>query len=82
MGGLILGIEHWSISLSIVLKELFLYVLLIAFDLVKDAITLSNLFDEIITWVGPANMVHLVTNNAANYVVVGRILCAKYRNIS
>ena len=68
--------------MSIVLKELFLYVLLIAFDLVKDAITLRNLFDEIITWVDPANIVHLVSNNTANYVVVGRILCAKYRNIS
>jgi len=53
-----------------------------AFDLVKDAITLSNLFDEIVTWVGLTNIVHLVTNNAANYVATGRILCAKYRNIS
>ncbi|XP_075659224.1 uncharacterized protein LOC142629126 [Castanea sativa] len=53
-----------------------------AFDLVKDAINLSNLFDEIVNWVGPANIVHLVTNNAANYVAAGRILCGKYRNIS
>ena len=53
-----------------------------ASDLVKDAINLSNLFDEIVNWVGPANIVHLVTDNAANYVAVGRILCGKYRNIS
>ncbi|KAK4594044.1 hypothetical protein RGQ29_017929 [Quercus rubra] len=53
-----------------------------ASDLVKDAINLSNLFDEIISWVGPANIVHLVTNNAANYVVAGKIVCGKYRNIS
>ena len=50
--------------------------------MVKDAITLSNLFDEIVTWVGPTNIVHLVTNNFANYVATGRIFCAKYRNIS
>ncbi|KAK4583568.1 hypothetical protein RGQ29_026342 [Quercus rubra] len=53
-----------------------------ASNLVKDAINLSNLFDEIISWVGPANIVHLVTDNAANYVAAGRIVCGKYRNIS
>ena len=53
-----------------------------ASDLVKDAITLSNLFDEIVYWVGPTNIVHLVTENVANYVATGRILCGKYRNIS
>ncbi|KAL4633165.1 hypothetical protein ACB092_04G102500 [Castanea dentata] len=47
-----------------------------------DAINLSNLFDEIVNWVGPANIVHLVTDNAANCVVARRILCGKYRNIS
>ena len=50
--------------------------------MVKDATTLSNLFDEIVTWVGPTNIVHLVTDNTANYVAAGRIFCAKYRNIS
>ena len=50
--------------------------------MVKDAITLSNLFDEIVTWVGPANIVHLVTDNAANYAAIGRILFAKYKDIS
>ena len=53
-----------------------------ASDLVKDAINLSNLFDEIVNWVGPANIVYLVTDNAANYVAAGKILCGKYRNIS
>ncbi|XP_065622878.1 uncharacterized protein LOC136064720 [Quercus suber] len=53
-----------------------------ASDLVKNAINLSNLFDEIVSWVGPANIVHLVTDNAANYVAAGRIVCGKYRNIS
>ncbi|XP_075665181.1 uncharacterized protein LOC142634813 [Castanea sativa] len=49
---------------------------------IMDAINLSNLFDEIVNWVVPANIVHLVTDNAANYVAAGRILCEKYRNIS
>ena len=53
-----------------------------ASDLVKEDINLSNLFDEIVNWVGPANIVYLVTDNAANYVAAGRILCGKYRNIS
>ncbi|XP_050263955.1 uncharacterized protein LOC126708192 [Quercus robur] len=53
-----------------------------ASNLVKDAINLSNLFDEIVSWVGLANIVHLVTDNVANYVATGRILCGKYRNIS
>ncbi|XP_030941834.1 uncharacterized protein LOC115966820 [Quercus lobata] len=79
MGGLILGIEHLLISLSIVL----IFIRSVdASDLVKDVINLSNLFDEIVNWVGPANIVHLVTNNAANYVAARRILCGKYRNIS
>ncbi|XP_075645300.1 uncharacterized protein LOC142616308 [Castanea sativa] len=52
------------------------------FDLVKDAINMSNLLDEIVNWVGPANIIHLVTDNVANYVAIGRILCGKYRNIS
>ncbi|XP_075658894.1 uncharacterized protein LOC142628736 [Castanea sativa] len=53
-----------------------------ASDLVKDDNNLSNLFDEIVNWVGLANIVHLVTNNVANYVATESILCGKYRNIS
>ncbi|XP_065619291.1 uncharacterized protein LOC136063198 [Quercus suber] len=51
-------------------------------DLVKDVINLSNLSDEIVDWVGPANIVHLIIDNVTNYVATGRILCGKYRNIS
>ena len=40
-----------------------------AFDIVKDSTNLFHLFDEIIEWVGPSNTVHMVINNAANYVV-------------
>ena len=45
MGGLILGIEHLLISLSIFLKELFFIRSVDTSDLVKDVINLSNLFD-------------------------------------
>ena len=43
-------------------------------DIVKDATNLFKLFDEVIEWVGPLNVVHVVTDNAANYVVVGRLI--------
>ncbi|XP_039135791.1 uncharacterized protein LOC120273227 [Dioscorea cayenensis subsp. rotundata] len=39
-----------------------------ASDMVKDATNLMNLFSEIVEWVGPSNVVHLVTDNASNYV--------------
>ncbi|GMY24697.1 hypothetical protein FCV25MIE_19939 [Fagus crenata] len=52
-----------------------------ASDMVKDAIFLFNLFDEIVKWVGPENIVQLVTNNDVNYVAAERLLCGKYRNI-
>ncbi|XP_028769649.1 uncharacterized protein LOC114727081 [Neltuma alba] len=39
-----------------------------ASDLVKDAKTLFTLFCEVIEWIGPKNIVHVVTDNAANYV--------------
>ena len=31
---------------------------------------------------GPKNIVHLVTDNASNYVFVGKLLCKKYKTIS
>ena len=53
-----------------------------AFDIVKDSTNLFNLFDEIIEWVGPRNMVHMVTNNAVNYVAAGRLISQKYKHIN
>ncbi|XP_020692871.1 uncharacterized protein LOC110107070 [Dendrobium catenatum] len=38
-----------------------------ALDIVKDATNLCSLFSEIVEWVGPENIVQLVTDNAANY---------------
>lgn len=45
-----------------------------ASDVVNDAITLCNLFVELVEHVGPKNVVHLVTDNAANYKAAGRLL--------
>ncbi|XP_075663117.1 uncharacterized protein LOC142632629 [Castanea sativa] len=58
------------------------YTFVDASDLVKDAINLSNLFDEIVNCVGPAKYSTFGYGNLANYVAAGRILCGKYRNIS
>ncbi|XP_054790328.1 uncharacterized protein LOC129295787 [Prosopis cineraria] len=43
-----------------------------ASDLVKDARTLFSLFCEVIEWVGPKNIIHVVIDNAANYVACGK----------
>ncbi|XP_039134542.1 uncharacterized protein LOC120271927 [Dioscorea cayenensis subsp. rotundata] len=52
-----------------------------ASDILKDATNLCNLFMEIIEWVGPDNVVHLVTDNASNYVAAGRLIHEKYDHI-
>ena len=39
-----------------------------ASDIVNDATNLFQLFDEVIEWVYPFNVVHIVTDNAKNYV--------------
>ncbi|GAV56791.1 LOW QUALITY PROTEIN: DUF659 domain-containing protein/Dimer_Tnp_hAT domain-containing protein, partial [Cephalotus follicularis] len=52
-----------------------------ASDAVKDAPTLVNLFFEVVEWVGPTNVVHMVTDNAANYTAAGRLLHEIYDNI-
>ena len=53
-----------------------------ASDTIKDAINLFQLFDEVIEWVGPLDVVHVVTDNATNYVVVGRLISQKHKHIS
>ncbi|XP_025661739.1 uncharacterized protein [Arachis hypogaea] len=35
----------------------------------------------VIEWIGPNNIVHVVTDNAANYVAAGRLINRKYDNI-
>ncbi|XP_050243404.1 uncharacterized protein LOC126692036 isoform X1 [Quercus robur] len=53
-----------------------------ASDIVKSTRNLYKLFDEVVTWVGPKNIVHMVTDNASNYVSAGKLLCEKYKTIS
>ena len=50
--------------------------------IVKDATNLFRLFDEVIEWIRPVNVVHVVTNNAANYVAIGRLISYKYKHIN
>ncbi|RVW45809.1 hypothetical protein CK203_086263 [Vitis vinifera] len=42
-------------------------------NIVKDATNLFILFDVVIEWVGPLNVVHIVTDNATNYVDIGKM---------
>ncbi|KAL0352277.1 UNVERIFIED_CONTAM: hypothetical protein Scaly_1616400 [Sesamum calycinum] len=47
----------------------------------STAENLCNLFAEIVEMVGVKNVVHLVTDNAANYKAAGRLLSEKYPTI-
>ncbi|RVW33402.1 hypothetical protein CK203_094265 [Vitis vinifera] len=53
-----------------------------ASDIVNDATNLFMLFDEVIEWVGPLNVVHIVIDNAANYVAMGRLISRKHKHIN
>ncbi|XP_028063979.1 uncharacterized protein LOC114267172 [Camellia sinensis] len=53
-----------------------------ASDVVNDAPLLFKLFEEIIEWVGVGNIVHMVTDNGANYVAAGRLVSQTYKNIN
>ncbi|XP_072076729.1 uncharacterized protein [Arachis hypogaea] len=50
-------------------------------DMIKTTDTLFKLFAEVIEWVGSSNIVHVVTDNAANYVSTGKLIHEKYPNI-
>ncbi|XP_015960985.1 uncharacterized protein LOC107484947 [Arachis duranensis] len=50
-------------------------------DMIKTADTLFKLFAEVIEWVGSSNIVHVVTDNAANYVSAGKLIHENYPNI-
>ncbi|XP_025627817.1 uncharacterized protein [Arachis hypogaea] len=52
-----------------------------ASSMVKNASSLCDLFSEMIEWIGPDNVVHVVTDNAANYVAAGRLINKKFENI-
>ena len=51
-------------------------------DIINDANNLFMLFDEVIEWVGTLNVVHIVTNNATNYVAAGRLISHKHKHIN
>ena len=53
-----------------------------ASDIVKDATNLFQLFDGVIEWVGLLNVVHIVTDNATNYVAMGRLISQKHKHIN
>eukprot|EP00253_Pinus_taeda_P006025 PITA_06025 len=48
---------------------------------IKDARTLCELLDIFMQEVGPSNVVQVVTDNAANYVAVGKMLIDRYPNL-
>ena len=41
-----------------------------------------QLFDEVIKWVGPLNVVHIVIDNATNYVAAGKLISQKHKHIN
>ena len=51
-----------------------------ASNIVKDATNLFLLFDEVIEWVGPLSVVHIVTDNVTNYVAMGRLISQKHKH--
>ncbi|KAI3443934.1 hypothetical protein Pfo_000599 [Paulownia fortunei] len=53
-----------------------------AFDIVKNASTICNLFIELVQWVGPSNVIHLITDNGANYKATDILLHEKYPSIT
>ena len=48
----------------------------------SNAENLCNLFAEIVEMVGVKNVVHMVTDNAANYKASGALLCERYPTIT
>jgi len=50
-------------------------------DVSKTARLLHQLFREIVLYVGVENIVHMVTDNAANYVVAGKLLMEEFPSI-
>ncbi|CAL1402077.1 unnamed protein product [Linum trigynum] len=52
-----------------------------ASNIVKDAHNISMLLSDVIDWIGSENVVHVVTDSAANMVAVGRKITSKYGNI-
>lgn len=45
------------------------------------SIILCNMFPEVIEWVGHENVVHVVTNNTANYIAASKLIHDRYEYI-
>ena len=52
-----------------------------AYDQVKDPNLLFRLLDEVVEEVGAVNVVQIITDNASNYVLVGKMLKEKHKTI-
>jgi hypothetical protein len=50
-------------------------------DVSKTARLLYQLFKEVVLYVGLENIMHMVTDNAANYVVAGKLLMEEFPSI-
>jgi hypothetical protein len=50
-------------------------------DVSKTATLLYQLFKEVVLYVGVENIVHMVTDNAANYVAAGKLLMEEFPSI-
>eukprot|EP00258_Populus_trichocarpa_P039396 XP_024455415.1 uncharacterized protein LOC112327277 [Populus trichocarpa] len=50
-------------------------------DISKTARLLYQLFREVVLYVGVENIVHMVTDNAANYIVAGKLLMEEFPSI-
>ncbi|CAN1267444.1 hypothetical protein LINPERPRIM_LOCUS12826 [Linum perenne] len=48
---------------------------------IKTAKNLFKMFDEVLKWIGVANVVQVVTDNASNYKACGSLIHRKYPNI-
>ena len=50
-------------------------------DVSKTTRLLYQLFREVVLYVGVQNIVHMVTNNAANYIIAGKLLMEEFPSI-
>jgi hypothetical protein len=50
-------------------------------DVLKTTRLLHHLFKEVVLYVGVENIVHMVTDNAANYVVAGKLMMEEFPSI-
>jgi hypothetical protein len=52
-----------------------------ASEVSKTVVLLHKLFREVVLFVGPENIVHMVTDNASNYVTACKLLVEEFPSI-